>query len=365
MRNVFVLHGTYGTDTAWGAGGVPYGCTFIRLLLPLSHPAVAKNVRLTHGPELQGSPDLVIIERDGREGTTIQTAEELVRTLRSKKVPFLHTLDDNLLDLDARDLPKERLFEIRRVVSFFAREAVGLLVSTPPLAQRMSRLNPNVAVVRNHLDERLFGKAFEREVRDSLTIGYMGTRTHERDFRAVLRGLREVLARRKGKVRLEILGAAPAERLHPLLEGVDLGLLDAGVEDAYPRFVPWMKRNCRWDVAIAPLLDTPLNRAKSDIKFLDYALLGVPGVYSEESVYSSAVISGETGLLAPTTPDGFRDALERLLDDPALRDRISRAAHQRVASSRTLAIGAHLWIEAIEQLLDPKRPLATREGRWA
>jgi glycosyltransferase involved in cell wall biosynthesis len=344
MRDVFVLHGTYGPPVT------PYSCTHIRLLRPLSHPSISGRVRLRHGSELDGTADVVIVERTWKEGTTVADAERLVAHLRSKRIPFLHALDDDLLDLEEGDVPTRELAEIRRVVALFAREAAGLIVSTRPLADRMARFNPNVTVVPNHLDERLF-RAPTPAGHDVPTIGFMGSHTHEKDLRSVLRGIRETMTRHGEGVRLEFAGGTANPRIHSLFEGKDFRSLNTGPDHEYVHFIPWFQRTVSWDAAFAPLVDTPLNRSKSDIKFLDYALLGVPAVYADVPIYCHSVEHGVTGLLAPPTPDGFRDALDVLLGDRDLRSRIARGAREAVLATRTLAVGAHLWPEAIDRLL--------------
>ena len=345
MRDVFVLHGTYGPPAT------PYSCTHIRLLRPLSHPSVSDRIRLRHGSELDGSADVVIVERSWREGTTVAEAEKLVAQLRSKRIPFLHALDDDLLDLEESDVPPRTLAELRRVVALFARESAGLLVSTRPLAERMAKLNPKVAVVPNHLDERLFRAPGLAPGDHVPTIGYMGSHTHEKDLRGVLRGIRETMTRHGEGIRLEFVGGTANPRIHSLFAGKDFRSLNTGPDHEYIRFVPWFQRTVSWDAAFAPLEETPLNRSKSDIKFLDYALLGIPAVYADVPIYRASVEHGVTGLLAPPTPDGFRDALDALMGDRDLRARIARNAREAVLRTRTLAVGAPLWPEAIDRLL--------------
>ncbi len=345
MRNVFVLHGTYGPKAA------PYGCTYIRLLRPLSHPSVSDRVRLMHGPELTGPVDVVIVERSWREGTTPTEAERLIAYLRARDIPLLHALDDSLLDLDESDVPAVALANIHRVVALFAREAAGLLVSTQALADRMARLNPNIVVVPNHVDERLFGEPAPVGDDGITTIGYMGTYTHEKDIRTVLRGIRETMARRGNRIRLEFVGGVADPRIYSLFDGKDLRTPTTGADHEYIHFIPWLRRTVRWNAAFAPLEDTLLNRCKSDIKFLDYALLGIPAVYADVPIYRATIEHGFTGLLAPSTPDGFRDALDTLLDDRELRSRIARTARETVLKTRTLSVGARLWPQAIDRLL--------------
>src|ERR1035438_10722064 len=56
-RRVHVLHGFYGAE-------IPYSCTYIRLICPLSHPALAERIELTHGTaEAVPDCDLLVVER--------------------------------------------------------------------------------------------------------------------------------------------------------------------------------------------------------------------------------------------------------------------------------------------------------------
>jgi glycosyltransferase involved in cell wall biosynthesis len=123
------------------------------------------------------------------------------------------------------------------------------------------------------------------------------------------------------------------------------------VDADYPNFIPWMKKNLNWDIGIAPLEDTVFTRSKSDIKFLDYSALGIPGIYSRVPSYTGTVRHMETGWLAENTPDAWIEALETLVSDVALRTNLAQAAQDYVFSQRTLQHSAYLWQEAIKSIV--------------
>ena len=50
-------------------------------------------------------------------------------------------------------------------------------------------------------------------------------------------------------------------------------------------------------MAIAPLTDVPLNKSKSEIKYLEYTGLGLSAVYSDIGPYHEAIKNGYNGLL--------------------------------------------------------------------
>lgn len=80
---------------------------------------------------------------------------------------------------------------------------------------------------------------------------------------------------------------------------------------------------------------------------------GTPAVASDIRGHRSSVVDGETGLLAP--PDQLGAAIARVLADPALRDRLGRAAQQRV---RTMT-----WDATAAGVLSVLRRAALAHGR--
>ena len=163
----------------------------------------------------------------------------------------------------------------------------------------------------------------------------------------ILEPLRALLRTRKGRVRLQLVGAVGDQELLRVFDGLPVDVLNTGRPVDYPAFVAWMVDSLRWDLAIAPLEDSPFTRCKSDLKLLDYAALGVPGIYSRVAPYATTVRHGETGWLAESAPDGWREALERLVDDADLRSTVAANARRYVAAERTLARTAARWPDAI------------------
>jgi glycosyltransferase involved in cell wall biosynthesis len=358
LRDVFVLHGEY-------APGYPLGCTYIRLLRPLSHPSVEPDVSLTHGVRLpEGrTPDVVIVERLPHAARTrvLAEAERLVGDLAARGVPYVYTTDDNLLDLN-RDRPWDPVpgEEARAAVRLLARRAAGVVVSTEALGERIAGLNPNVVTVPNFIDERLFGPPADlRAPDDPFVVGYMGTRTHEADFRMILQPLRDLFRGARRRLRLEVVGAVEDAGFAAYFQGLPVSKLEPWADGVYPRFPGWMRRTLRWDLALAPLSDDPFTRCKSDLKYLDYAALGIPAVYSDVRPYRDTVRHRETGLLAPNEPGAWAEALGDLAGDDALRHRIARAARDEVYGTRMLATNARRWPEALDRLLASRPATAT------
>ena len=329
-----------------------YGCSHIRNLLPLAHPVNRPHLAVSASFDYAPA-DVVIVERAWDPHTNVIEADELVARARADGACFVYTVDDALLE--APSIPSAS----RTIVRTLCRAAAGVIVSTPFLQRRFARLNPRVLVVPNALDERLFFAGTADGARGAggrLVVGFMGTLTHESDLMLVVQPLRALLRRNAGTIEFQIVGGVSDPRWLCVFDGLPVRRIEVPPESVeYPAFVGWMRRNLHWDIAIAPLADSPLNRGKSDIKFLDYGALGFPGVYSAVPPYLETVRHGETGILVGSSPAEWSEALERLAKDAGLRSSIAAQSQHYVRAERTLEHCAAAWREAILAILDAHR----------
>ncbi len=60
------------------------------------------------------------------------------------------------------------------------------------------------------------------------------------------------------------------------------------------------------------------NKAKSNIKYLEFSALHIPGIYADLEPYNKDVVRGSNGFLA-TTYDQWIGCLRKLITDPVLR----------------------------------------------
>src|SRR5271166_4128232 len=89
------------------------------------------------------------------------------------------------------------------------------------------------------------------------------------------------------------------------------------------------------EISLMPLDDTPFNRAKSDLKFIEAGACRVAALASH-IVYADSIEDGRTGLLFHTA-DELRDRLLRLVAMPELARDLGDAARHYVAGERMLA----------------------------
>jgi len=101
----------------------------------------------------------------------------------------------------------------------------------------------------------------------------------------------------------------------------------------------WPHRVAEIGVGIAPLADTKFNAAKSYLKPLEYAALGVPCVMSPRAEYLKLHEATGIGTLAHRPKDWYREVRRLVADGPYRR---LRSAQSRTAASK-LTYGKHAW----------------------
>lgn len=176
-----------------------------------------------------------------------------------------------------------------------------------------------------------------------------GSRAHDADFRVAARGIRRVLKARPN-VRLTVIG----ELNLPL---ADYGRIMGQVERLpTAHYATYMRQLAACDISIAPLEDTAFNDAKSNIKFLEAALVNLPSVCSPRAAFRTAITDGTNGYL-PGDGSAWEKDLLALVDDPALRGSMARNAREQVLSHYD---ASRLAIEQLEpvfkQLRGCRRP---------
>jgi glycosyltransferase involved in cell wall biosynthesis len=160
----------------------------------------------------------------------------------------------------------------------------------------------------------------ERRKSGAVRMGYFsGSITHNDDIRLILPALRDALAKHKN-LELHIVGelSIPTE------------LLAFKNQIAAHDFVDWTKLPeliASVDINIAPLEDTVFNRAKSEIKWIEAALVKVPTIASKVGAFERMIENGATGLLCSTS-DEWVSAIDSLIANPKLRAEIASSARK-------------------------------------
>lgn len=210
-----------------------------------------------------------------------------------------------------------------------------VMCPTQELAHHARRLGRPAYIVPNSFDDAAHDAArrARREWRnfsdDLLRIGYAGgSRTHQRDFAVAAPAIARVL-RENPQARLTIFrDGSSGEGLVLIDEFPEFADLAAQIE--WRNLVPLQDlpgELARFAVSIAPLEpDNPFCEAKSELKYFEAALAGVPTIASPSGPFHRAIIPNVTGFLAGRA-DEWYTALTQLLTDATLRARMAQAAY--------------------------------------
>lgn len=186
-------------------------------------------------------------------------------------------------------------------------------------------------------------------------LGYFsGTKTHDHDWAAIEPAVLEVL-RRHPDIELWLGGfLTPTPALGPF----------AGRVRRLP-FLPWDRlpsvlRDV--DVNLVPLeLDSQFNDAKSAIKWLEAALVATPSVASPTQPFRESVDDGETGFLANSTQE-WVTALDRLVEDIALRRRVGERARRAVLLETSPHLQGRRYLDILQGVRDQVRAHGHRQS---
>ena len=106
------------------------------------------------------------------------------------------------------------------------------------------------------------------------------------------------------------------------------------------------------DIAIAPIKDIPFNRCKTNIKFMEAAMLEIPTVASDVAPYK-CIQHGKTGYLASTSGQ-FKKYLRWLIEDEKKRKEMGREAKKYVLENWTIDKFLPLYRNLFDKLMDKK-----------
>lgn len=204
--------------------------------------------------------------------------------------------------------------------------ADAVTTTTPYLAKLLREFSDKVHVLPNCLDLERWDLPKQKNTQGRVRIGWAGSVTHVRDIEMVVEAL-ERIKRDYPQVDIILVGDPRLRSLFSVPVEAMLGV----PFDAWPARL----HGLRLDIGIAPLLDTTFNRCKSNIKFLEYAIAQIPGVYSP-TIYDFAGFDGVYGLVAKTSQQWY-GCIRNLITSKELRGDITEHAYSYVRGKYSLA----------------------------
>ncbi len=329
-------------------------CAFIRLLQPLDHPAIggAMDIVIADAKAaMHYRADIFATQRYAIADT--RTADALARHAQSVGGTLVYDIDDDLLNIPRTHADAAELRPRARIVQRLVQRADHVWVSTPGLAASLKQHRSTVLIVPNGLDERIWHDGLERARPrvGPVRILCMGTATHDADFAIIAPALERLKRDFASRVEIDMIGVTSRAAVPECINR--LGVSPNGTQ-SYPGFVNWITQQPAWDIGLAPLADTPFNRAKSSIKTLDYAALGLAVLASDGPVYRGSLADGPGGMLVANEAGAWYAALSRLVRDPQLLRQYQKGAEAAFLATGTLASQAgsrhQAWLSLVSKV---------------
>jgi len=254
---------------------------------------------------------------------------DLLPLIRKRKEKGLLTIFEIADDMNALQPwnPVYEFYQNRENISLIyrlARYCDGLQFSVNELMRLYGGLNDNNRVFANQIlsPHPVEPRSFENE----LIIGWGGSHGHLEDIASISNQLIEWLLL-KPDVKIHLMSSRPIWDLFKELPDNKKRYYPPGSLQDYYRFLASIH------IGIAPIRDTPFNRCRSDVKFLEYAVSGVVPVLADLEPYRSSVVNGKTGFLYKNDSD-LINILELLENNRQTLLNISGSASDYVNSQR-------------------------------
>lgn len=295
--------------------------------------------------EVNTDADLIILQRPLDNSMTA-----IIEQAKRQGIATIVELDDDFSSIHGENVAHHLVTGNKAMGNHWLTKAATLAdhvtVSTPQLTKYAR--HGRHSILRNCVPQSIFDTSIEKSEAKWPRIGWTGSvQTHPNDLQQTKRAVAGIL--KDNYLPFNVIGdgvyVARNLGLAPDTEVYATGWVDLGLYYQYvAKFI---------DIGIVPLEISPFNQAKSALKGLEYAALGIPFVASNTREYERLEAYG-IGKTA-RTPSEWRKHLQRMIDRPAETERIAKEARDRIEAEHTYRVNAPQWLEAWEKAIDYRK----------
>ena len=280
--------------------------------------------------------DVVVVQR------ILPFLDVLRKKCNKYDIKLIYETDDDLLGVEKNSPSYEYVNRVSDSIKNFIEDSEVITVTTPTLASKFDE--SKTVIISNYYVDSVLNIKEDIKTEGKLKLGYYGTLTHSKDLFLI----KNVILKLKEKydVDFEIIGGFNAS------DNVDenwfnpIELPPNNMD--FEKFMKWLPETIDWDIALVPLENSPFNQCKSELKFIELAVLGLPGVYSDMCVYNNVVTDGIDGFLA-ANDDEWVEKIEMLILDNDLRKSIRKNALNKVLRDYLIENRIQMWEKILIQ----------------
>ncbi|UDL16828.1 glycosyltransferase [Arthrobacter phage Atuin] len=295
--------------------------------------------------EVHTDADLIVVQRPLDNSLTA-----VIEQAKKQGIATVVEIDDDFGSVHRKNIAYEAMQDKPNIGNNWVVKACAaadhVTVSTQALA-KYARHN-RYSVLRNNVPVSIFDVEMPKSEIGWPRIGWTGSvQTHPEDLQ-VTRGAVGQLLKENG-LPFNVIGdgahVANNLNLDPETNLYATGWVDISVY--YQNLYAFL------DIGIVPLEMSPFNQAKSALKGLEYAALGIPFVASPTREYERLELYG-VGKTAKS-PSEWKKHLQRMIDRPSETERIAKENRDRIEAEHTYRVNAPQWIEAWEKAIDYRK----------
>jgi glycosyltransferase involved in cell wall biosynthesis len=293
--------------------------------------------------------DIIVFQREFP--SRFNDYQKIVDLAQKNGKPIVFEVDDLLFLLPKTHPDRNDFYFALKLLPMFQAltEADLVTVSSKKLADTLLEFNPNVIILPNYFDDHLWEFLPPKKnhtTSDKLTIGYMGTNSHQPDLAFIAPVLTDLLKQYPEILQIHVWGTKPPSSLIELPQVQWTSPFFSSYE-AFGKF--FLTQSA--DIFVAPLVTNLFNSCKSSVKFFEYSALGAPGVYSRIEPYENIIKHGHNGLLASSL-DEWQQYLVKLIQDQELRYKLASKAQDSIQRNWLLSENAYKWNDAYRDLIN-------------
>ena len=247
----------------------------------------------------------------------------------------------------------EYIEKCNRVLGEFIKQADLVTTTTEILADEYRQYNKNVVVLPNCIDQFNWNEP-KRNTSDKIRIGFIGSVTFNDEYKHI-QGTLDYLKKRDD-VEIVVYGLPPdndpkyKQQRKFYKRQLNFWRRYANQRIPQSRMYQYFDNinDLELDLVIIPRKDNYFNRCKSNIKFLEMAMLEIPVVaqsFPDKKSPYDYDIDGTNGLLA-TDDDDFKEKVITLIENKDLRLKMGKKAKEYVLKNYNIEDKAHLWADA-------------------